>query len=75
MSVKLLQTHFSFTLFRIKMFRDSRLAQSDPSSEKKIRPPINAKCMVDKAVQVSPDHMGAVATSTGIIYDTLVVWN
>jgi len=53
------------------MFRDSPLAHSDPSTKTRISPPINAKCMMDKAVQVSPDHMDEGATSTGIIHDTL----
>jgi len=53
------------------MFRDSPLAHSDPSSETRISSPINAKCMMDKAVQVSPDHMDDGATSTVIIHDTL----
>lgn len=51
------------------MIRDSPLAHIDPS-ETRIIPPINAKCMMDKAVQVSPDHMDEGATSTGIIHDT-----
>ena len=53
------------------MFRDSPLAHSDPSSETRISPPINAKCMMDRAVQVSPDYMDEGATSSGIKHDTL----
>lgn len=53
------------------MFRDSPLVHSDPSSVTRISPPINAKCMMDKAVQVSPDHMDEGPTSPGTIHDTL----
>lgn len=45
------------------------MSHSDPS-EKRISPPINAKCMMDKAVQVSSDHTDEGATSTGIIHQT-----
>lgn len=48
------------------MFRDPPLAHSDPT-ETRISPPINAKCIMDKAVQVSPDHMDEGDTCTGII--------
>jgi hypothetical protein len=72
--MKLLQIHFFFFfLFRMAMFKDSPTPYNELNFEHKeeaVSLPINAKCMLDKAVQFGPNDLEE-TTSTGTIHKTL----